>query len=389
MASLQPVRLLALLFCCLHTALGQAAAEATTVTTTSTPIMKYYNDVVKALPSLSGKCVAITGTTSGIGYWTAVAVARKGAACIVMLNRLSSRAVAAEQAIKKEAGAGVEVVTVTCDLGNLSSVRAAAGGVESVVAKHGGLDVLALNAGIMTQPDLRTMDGYDTTMQTNHLGHFLLSKLLLPSLEAAADARGEGRLVTESSLARSSWHIVEGGGPPNSKYYMKSPAGSLGGNTSSAVAERYHQSKVANLLFAMALHSKLVAAGRSSKLLAVSSAPGFSDTNLNLPKLFQPDWVKHLIGLSAPDGSCPLLTAMFSPSVVSGDFYEPERLLFGPPTKVFAAGVPLAPEYPRQVAGINDKALVTEENLAMVWKASEDGLGIKWDVDNEQSTVVV
>merc|ERR1719160_1874280 len=100
--------------------------NATTVTTTTSMQIKYYNDLVESLPSLNDKCIAITGTTSGLGYWAAVAAAKKGSSCLIMLNRKSNRSVAAEEAVKREAAPGVAVITVTCDLENITSVREAA-----------------------------------------------------------------------------------------------------------------------------------------------------------------------------------------------------------------------------------------------------------------------
>merc|ERR1711937_708403 len=77
---------------------------------------KYYDDLVKALPPRKGKCVAITGTTSGIGYWTALATVKKGPSCLIMLNRNPSRAVQAQSDMEKAAAVGVNVTTVLIDL---------------------------------------------------------------------------------------------------------------------------------------------------------------------------------------------------------------------------------------------------------------------------------
>lgn len=162
---------------------------------------KIYGSVVDSLPSLSGKCYAITGCTSGTGLWAAIAAVRKGASCVLLLNRKSERADEAEKQIKAEKGSA-KVVTVDCDLQSFASVRKAAAQVKSIAADFGGLDGLVNNAGIMAVPDTRTVDGHDVQMQTNHLSHFLLTKLLLPSLEMAAAARSEARIVQHSSGAR-------------------------------------------------------------------------------------------------------------------------------------------------------------------------------------------
>ena len=94
------------------------------------------------LSSLAGRTVACTGCTTGTGYHAMVAAARKGAALLLLLNRASERATAAEAQIAAEAPAGTEVVTVDCDLQSFASVRAAAAEVAALVAPLGGLDVL-------------------------------------------------------------------------------------------------------------------------------------------------------------------------------------------------------------------------------------------------------
>merc|ERR1719325_437607 len=108
--------------CCISSPVlsGQWASEGSLRSTTATTTLqsKYYNKLVESLPSQRGKCVAITGTTSGLGHWAAVAAARKGPACLIMLNRQSSRAVHTQEDIKRQAPVGTAIITVTCDLEN-------------------------------------------------------------------------------------------------------------------------------------------------------------------------------------------------------------------------------------------------------------------------------
>eukprot|EP00747_Dinoflagellata_sp_TGD_P057768 gnl/TRDRNA2_/TRDRNA2_150806_c0_seq1.p1 gnl/TRDRNA2_/TRDRNA2_150806_c0~~gnl/TRDRNA2_/TRDRNA2_150806_c0_seq1.p1 ORF type:complete len:330 (+),score=58.73 gnl/TRDRNA2_/TRDRNA2_150806_c0_seq1:3-992(+) len=236
---------------------------------------KYYNDVVESLPSLQGKCVLITGTTSGLGYWAAVATANRGASCLIMLNRDSERAKESEREIRKQAAPGAVVRTVTCDLQQISSVYEAAAQVNQIVKSWGGLDVVALNAGVVGKPDVRTADGFDIVMQTNHLSHFLLAQLLMPALSLAAAAGKEVRIVTHTSMARGKSSLTFGGAALNASYYMKAAPGSLGGDTPDADRERYHQSKFANLAFAMALHAKFKSLPQYSNFKALSAAPGW------------------------------------------------------------------------------------------------------------------
>eukprot|EP00747_Dinoflagellata_sp_TGD_P047178 gnl/TRDRNA2_/TRDRNA2_144858_c0_seq2.p1 gnl/TRDRNA2_/TRDRNA2_144858_c0~~gnl/TRDRNA2_/TRDRNA2_144858_c0_seq2.p1 ORF type:complete len:487 (-),score=69.15 gnl/TRDRNA2_/TRDRNA2_144858_c0_seq2:47-1507(-) len=343
----------------------------TMATAAATTANRYYNDLVESLPSLHGKCVAITGTTSGLGYWAAMATARKGASCLIMLNRESSRSKAAELEVK-QAASGTEVMTVPCDLQSFASVREAAESVKRIAERFGGLDVLSLNAGIMTQPDERTVDGFDVMMQTNHLSHFLLTKWVMPSLHAAAAAGKEVRIVTHSSIARA-------GGPISQKleYYLKSSAGNLGGDGQSAKSERYHQTKLANIAMAMELAQKF-RSPEYSNFKALSAAPGVSATDLDFGL---PRQLMDVAFLSAADGSCSLLTAMFDPSAESGDFYEPESLFNGPPTKVISRGVPLPPQFPRQLARIRDDYVCNNLTLAQVWSFTQVGLGEEFELE--------
>jgi NAD(P)-dependent dehydrogenase (short-subunit alcohol dehydrogenase family) len=75
---------------------------------------------------------------------------------------------------------------VDCDLQNFDSVAAAAKVVAMEAAAYGGLDGFVANAGVMGVPDTRTADGFDVQIQTNHLSHWLLTMLLMPSLEVCA-----------------------------------------------------------------------------------------------------------------------------------------------------------------------------------------------------------
>ena len=160
---------------------------------------KHFPAFVETLPSLAGKVVAITGTTTGTGYATALICAKKGAH-VVLLNRPSERATASLAKLR-ELAPGATFTAVSCDLQSFASVKAAASELNAKFASS-GLDVLCNNAGVMALADVATGDGYDVQMQTNHLSHFLLLKEVFPLLEKAAAARGEARVVHHSSLAR-------------------------------------------------------------------------------------------------------------------------------------------------------------------------------------------
>ena len=125
---------------------------------------KWFPEFEASLPSLEGKTVVITGTTSGTGYIVARTAARKNAEHVVLLNRPSERAKKAEEDLKtSEASSKSKIVSVDCDLQDLESVKAAAATIKS---KYKAIDVLCNNAGVMALEDKATKDGYDVQMQT-------------------------------------------------------------------------------------------------------------------------------------------------------------------------------------------------------------------------------
>ena len=133
---------------------------------------------------LTGRRALVTGATSGLGVETARALASVGAA--VTLAGRDPAALA--ETTRRLSGMvdGADLDTLVLDLASLASVRAAA---AEWLERHDRLDLLVNNAGIMCCPQGTTVDGFELQLGTNHLGHFLLTGLLLPALEAAAPAR--------------------------------------------------------------------------------------------------------------------------------------------------------------------------------------------------------
>lgn len=357
---------------------------------------KIFEDFVGALPSLSGKCYAVTGTTSGTGYHFCVAGIQKGARCLILLNRSSARAEKAASELKALAGSGGTAIhPVDCDLQSFASVTRAAGEVQALAAGYGGLDGCINNAGVMALPDQRTPDGYDVQMQTNHLSHFLLTQLLLPSLEAAATARGEARVVQHSSGARRGGFALDKEGMLQAKYLRPAPPGELGGDTKDACFDRYHQTKLANSVFAMALHDKLTAAG--SKVKSLCAEPGVSATSLAAsmsqahkqlkaagPKAQKSERPGTAGGRppggfpgiqSAADGACSLIAAAFG-HAESGDFFMPKDLVenvtpVGLPKRCMTAGQP-TPVSERAAKNFEYEKLTMEPaNRQLLWAESE------------------
>jgi len=344
------------------------------------------------LPSLIGKNVAVTGTTTGLGHALARCAIVKNAALVLLLNRKSERSERSEKDLHKYFDNGnsddattpkTVIKTIDCDLMSFDSVKKAAEQINQEVKSYGGLDVLCLNAGIMAIDDNRTQDGFEVQMQTNQLSHFLLTSLVYPSVKDAAEKRGEACIVSQSSSAREFPSALE------ATYFEKCDEGTLGGNDTWTLSQmvlgkggpwvRYGQTKLANSVFTMALHHKL--AESNSNIKSIGCEPGYSVTPLQSTPHFTGSWLFKLLGFmvpkqSASDGSLNAASACFSPDAKSGDFYAPEKSMTGKPIKVVAAGE-------RQKTGwigATDKATCDPQQQKLVWEACEKALGIEFVV---------
>jgi NAD(P)-dependent dehydrogenase (short-subunit alcohol dehydrogenase family) len=201
---------------------------------------------------LHGVEAIVTGT-SGLGEATAGALAQAGARVLIAgRNRQAGAAVV--DRIRRDSGDD----TVTFGELDLASLDSVLEFTERFTATGRALDLLVANAGVMATPLLRTADGFELQFGTNHLGHFMLTKGLLPALRAA----GRARVVVLSSRAhrRSDVDFDD----PN---YLRRPYDPW---------ESYGQSKTANALFAVELTRRYGDAG----ILANSVMPGGVMTDL-------------------------------------------------------------------------------------------------------------
>jgi NAD(P)-dependent dehydrogenase (short-subunit alcohol dehydrogenase family) len=136
--------------------------------------------------AMTDKTVLITGGNTGLGLETAVALAQFGAR-VVITSRDTGRGDTARKEIVDRAGVDADRVEVMAlDLASTASIRAFA---ADFLAGHPRLDVLVNNAGLILSERTETEDGFETTFGVNHLGHVLLTDLLLDRLKASAPAR--------------------------------------------------------------------------------------------------------------------------------------------------------------------------------------------------------
>jgi len=213
------------------------------------------------IPDLTGTTAVVTGPTrGGLGYFTALELARAGAR-VVLAGRSWAKLDDAAAGIR-EAVPGAATDKVALDLADLHAVRAGAEAIADAAFELGApLRLLVNNAGVMAVPHRRTPDGLELQMATNHFGPFLLTGLLLPTLAESGDAR----VVTVSSALHRTARRAPLDYPtaPGGRY---SPWGVYG------------QSKLANLLFTYELDRRLRAAGLPVGALAAH--PGVADTHL-------------------------------------------------------------------------------------------------------------
>jgi NAD(P)-dependent dehydrogenase (short-subunit alcohol dehydrogenase family) len=134
---------------------------------------------------MKGKTVVITGGNAGIGKETAVGLAQQGAR-VIITSRDVKRGDEAVTEIRNRTGANGEVEVMALDLASLASIREFA---SELARRQDRLDVLINNAGVVLSSRQLTSDGFERTFGVNHLGHFVLTDVLLDQLRANAPSR--------------------------------------------------------------------------------------------------------------------------------------------------------------------------------------------------------
>lgn len=207
-----------------------------------------------------GRVIFITGTTHGIGMETARAFASvKGPnVTLVLANRNVEASQALGEELKKNGCEGFNVHHLKLDLSDLSSVRACA---ESFLELGLPLHYLVLNAGIFSADYGETKQGYERHFGINHLGHFLLTSLLLPKLEETGTEEAMARVVVVASHSHYPG-VIDFNDLPLKKETF--------GNVANQKA--YAQSKLCNVLFASELNRRLVAGNKNVRAYSLHPA---------------------------------------------------------------------------------------------------------------------
>jgi NAD(P)-dependent dehydrogenase (short-subunit alcohol dehydrogenase family) len=224
--------------------------------------------------------VIVTGATSGVGRATVAALAGAGARLVLAVRNQAKGDVVAADLGRDRPETRVEVRTL--DLADLSSVRRFATDWTDPV------DVLINNAGVMATRRTETVDGFELQLGTNHLGHFLLTTLLLPQIT--------DRVVTVASDAHRWAHLDLEDPQWERRRYRAFGA--------------YGQSKLANLLFTLELDRRLRSSGRR----AIAVHPGWVRSNIGIGEhgsaaATLSRGLGSVFGQTAEDGARPSLVA--------------------------------------------------------------------------------
>lgn len=208
---------------------------------------------------LDGQVVAITGPTTGIGKVTARDIYNRGARVLLLARDVNK----AKDVVNEFESTGNEkkgtLEIYQMDLASLKSVRECA---NAIGKKEKQIDILINNAGVAgTSAEKRTEDGFEMMFGTNHLGHFLLTELLLPLIKKAVEQGGKPRIVNVSSFVHQFGQMFWD---------------DLNLEKNEHANNAYSQSKLANVLHANELAHRLEGTG----ITASSLHPGAIMTDL-------------------------------------------------------------------------------------------------------------
>jgi len=291
---------------------------------------------------LAGRTAIVTGGYSGIGLETVRALAAKGVAVVVPVR-------SPEKATENLAGLEGDVKTAPLDLADLASVRSFS---ELMLGELDRLDLLINNAGIMASPESRVGPGWESQFGVNHMGHFALTKALLPLIERTPGARVIALTSTAHKLTDIRWDDIqfEGG-------YDKWQA--------------YGQAKTANALFANALSRRL--ADKDAQAFSVHPGGIFTPLQRHLPQeeMIAFGWLDEngeptemaKAGFKTPEqGSSTTLWAATSPELDGKSGVYCEDCDIASPTD---SESPMA-----RYQGVNEHAC-SDESAERLWSISE------------------
>jgi NAD(P)-dependent dehydrogenase (short-subunit alcohol dehydrogenase family) len=301
---------------------------------------------VADIPPLHGRLAVVTGANSGIGWHTALELARAGSE-VILAARTDSKGRDAVDRIRQQLPQA-SVRAEMLDLASLQSVRSFA----ARIGKEPKLDLLVNNAGVMAVPKRQvTEDGFERQFGTNFLGPFALTMALLPALMRAQSAR-----VTTVSSSAANMGL------------KRINFGDLQWERSYGPWRAYCQSKLADLMFALELGRRSASAG--IPLVSNAAHPGYARTNLqtsgperqkNIGDKFLEAFMSH----DAARGAMPTLRAATATDMVSGSYFAPDGMFQ-------VKGDPIPAPIP--------KPAKNEAAARQLWETAESLTGAGWRV---------
>ncbi|MBK4348580.1 SDR family NAD(P)-dependent oxidoreductase [Lacisediminihabitans changchengi] len=300
------------------------------------------------IPTQVGKTFVVTGGNAGIGYFIAEQLAAAGGQ-VVITSRTQARADAALAAIRAQVP-GAQVSAVLLDLSSFASVRAAAATLSSLPR----IEALIENAGsiMATKGRAETEDGNELMFGTNHLGHFLLTALLFPTLEKTPASR----------------IVTVGSGATRLRGFDLDDLQSTKGRYSAFGT--YARSKHATQSFGFELDRRLRAAGSSVTALVAHPGGAQDGNSPRRPGVLEPTSGERLrarllffIGGSKETAAWSIVRAATDPDARGGDYWGPRNNLSGPPVRQ-------KPAAQSHGAGAG----------ASLWRTSEDLVGQRFPI---------
>uniref|UniRef100_H2YJE4 Uncharacterized protein n=1 Tax=Ciona savignyi TaxID=51511 RepID=H2YJE4_CIOSA len=293
---------------------------------------------VRSDVKMTGKTAIITGSNTGIGLETAIDLVRRGARVIMACRNTEKAEAAKNQIVEETGGNGDNVIIKKLELASFDSIRSFA---KDMIDNEPKIDILLNNAGVMMVPKGKTKDGFETHYGVNHLGHFLLTNLLLDRIKASAPSR----IVNVSSEA----------------HRMRNPKldfNDMNFDNNYDDSSAYSRSKLMNILFTRELSKKL----EGTNVTANCLHPGVVKTDL---------W-QH-----AYDSERSKWRSVFRFAMAPYMFFFGKDVVHGAQTNIYCC---IAPEI-ENVSGkyFDNCAVANESNLA---KKDEDAKRL-WDLSEK------
>lgn len=298
---------------------------------------------INSVPSQKGRISLVTGANAGLGYETALALAKLESTVILACRNPEKAENAKQRILNTVPTAQLDILII--DLSELASVRTAA---EEFNKKYERLDLLINNAGVMIPPYTVTKDGFELQFAANHLGHFLFTGLILDTLLKTKNAR----IVSLSSIAHKDGKIHFDDLHWEKKY---------------SAIEAYNQSKLACIMYGFELQRRLEKAGHKD-VMSVVAHPGVSITEL---ARHIPSWLVTIMEYTiAPifthppkEGALPTLMAALDSSVKGGEYFGPQGFndMKGKPGRAFSTKL------------ANDEVVAKQ-----LWEVSEKLVGLSY-----------